>query len=1120
MGSIPDETVEVGDTASVDVSGYFSDPDGDSLSYQAESSDTELATVSMSRSVVTVEGVGKGVATVKVTASDPDGLAAQQRFDVTVPNRAPEILDSIPGVEPDVGGTAVLNASWYFIDPDGDSLSYRAATSNAMVATASVSGSVVTVSAVTKGGAKVTVTASDPGGLSVHQDFAVMVPNRAPEAVDSLPDVERGKGDTASVDVSGHFRDPDGDALTYGAVSSNPAVATASVSGSVVTVSAVAKGGARVTVTASDPEGLSVKRSLRVTVPNRAPMALDSIPGVQPAAGGTATVDLSPHFADPDGDALSYEAASLYPAVATASVSGSVVTVSALVRGRSRVTVQATDPGGFSARQDFLVTVAPSLDRATLVALYEAMGGANWTTNARWLTDAPLERWHGVRTEGGRVVELALGGNNLEGPIPPALSELSHLRLLELWGNELTGTIPRALGDLSELRVVELWNNALSGLMPPELGNLSNLEVMSLHRNNLTGPIPRAFRRLSNLRVLQLSDNELTGAIRAEIGQLPNLQRLHLHRNELMGPIPPELGSLPRIEEILLLENRLSGPVPPELGTLPSLTQLDLTNNREMSGVLPSAMTALRHLDALLVGGTGICAPADDGFLAWLEGVHRRRVSICARPESMAYLVQAVQSRRFPVPLVAERRALLRVFVTATSPGGTAIPPVRTTFYVDGVETHVVDIPGQSKPIPTEVDEGDLSKSANAEIPGWAIRPGLEMVVEIDPEGTLDPGVVVTKRIPEEGRMEVAVRELSPLDVTFIPFLWNEDPDSSILDTIRSIALDPEEHELLRDTRMLLPVGGLGARAHDPVLTSTNNAFDLLSETGAIRVMEGGAGHYMGMMAGSVTGASGVAWVPGRSSFSVPNASTIAHELGHNLSLRHAPCGHADAPDPSYPEWDGSIGAWGYDFRQGGRLVPPDTPDLMSYCGPKWISDYHFANVLRFRLSDDYQERPATAPAEGTILLWGGVGAGGDPFLEPAFLVGAPPALPDSAGAYEITGRSGGGDELFSLSFGMPKVADGGGRSGFAFALPVRPEWAGVLASVTLSGPGGSFTLDRGSDRPAAILLDRRTGQVRGILRGLPPSVLAPGAGEALVPEPGLRVLVSGGIPRPEDWRR
>ncbi len=104
----------------------------------------------------------------------------------------------------------------------------------------------------------------------------------------------------------------------------------------------------------------------------------------------------------------------------------------------------------------------------------------------------------------------------------------------------------------------------------------------------------------------------------------------------------------------------------------------------------------------------------------------------------------------------------------------------------------------------------------------------------------------------------------------------------------------------------------------------------------------------------------------------------------------------------------------------------------------------------------------------------------------------------------------------------MPDVADGDGGSSFVFALPVQPEWEGNLASITLSGPGGTVTLDGATDRPMAILRDPRSGQVRGFLHDVPPAAqAAPDAdASAGVGATGLEVLYSRGIPSTEAWRR
>ena len=886
---------------------------------------------------------------------------------------------------------------------------------------------------------------------------------------------------------------------------------------------------------------------------------------------------------------------------------------SGLVRGVGDGTADVSAAFG-TARGVSNITVAHP-DRVALEAFYRATDGENWANNHGWMTDAPLYLWHGVATDtDGRVIELSMhlndvtgpippeladlsrleelslvnskvrspgltgpipvelarlsrlrrldfNSNSLTGPIPPALANLLRLEELTLSYNLLTGSIPGELGEIETLWALNLHGNRLSGAIPPELGNLSRLAYLWLFRNDLSGPIPGTLGNLSNLRGLGLSQNALTGPIPAEIGRLFNLERLWLHENQLesippefgrlvklqavwlwdnkltgpipaelgalssvtdffvhnndlSGPLPPGLGRLRSVERLWLSGNRLEGGVPEEFGGIGSLRELDLTNNAGMSGTLPHSLTAL-ELRAFLAGGTDLCAPRDADFQAWLDGVFKRRVKPCqAEGASAAYLAQAMQSREYPVPLVAGEEALLRVFVTAPAAGGAGIPPVRATFYLGGAEAHVAEIAAQSTPIPSAVDEGNLDASANARVPGDIVQPGLEMVIEIDPDGTLDPGVQVRRRIPEEGRAAVDVRAMPTLALTLVPFLWTQNPDSAVVDMMMGIAADPENHELLRHTRTLLPVGGLDVRAHDPVLSSTNSGYDLHARIRAMRVMEGGSGHYMGLMSGRTTGAAN-AETPGWTSFSWPQSSTIAHELGHNMSLFHAPGCRAPSADPAFPNPDATIGVWGYEFHDEIELVPPSTHDLMSYCRPRWIGEYHFANALRYRLSDegraagDMAAASGMAATSGTILLWGGIDERGRPFLEPAFLLDSPPAMPGFGSEYEIVGKTADGDELFSFRFDMPNDADSDGRASFAFALPAEPGWAGRLASVTLSGPGGSATLDGETDRPMAILLDRRTGQVRGFLQD-PPAALA---ATAAAVQPGLDVMFSRGIP-------
>ena len=110
------------------------------------------------------------------------------------------------------------------------------------------------------------------GGRSRITVAVPVVSNRPPVATGTLTDQVVHVGGSAVTDVAGVFRDPDGDPLTYEATTSAPAVASVAVSGSTVTVRAVAAGAAMIRVTATDVGGSNATATLafRVTV-ERAP---------------------------------------------------------------------------------------------------------------------------------------------------------------------------------------------------------------------------------------------------------------------------------------------------------------------------------------------------------------------------------------------------------------------------------------------------------------------------------------------------------------------------------------------------------------------------------------------------------------------------------------------------------------------------------------------------------------------------------------------------------------------------------------------------------------------------------------------------------------------------------
>ena len=231
-----------------------------------------------------------------------------------------------------------------------------------------------------------------------------------------------------------------------------------------------------------------------------------------------------------------------------------------------------------------------------------------------WTSDSPIQEWPGVTVGGAplRVQGLSsVPGVSLTGTIPPELSELSELRVLNLEDNELHGDIPAELGKLAKLEVLDLgdwWSdyNDLTGSIPSELGNLSNLRVLDLQGNSLDGVIPPELSKLSKLEELYLDDNPLQGNIPSQLGNLNNLRILELggNRSLLTGTIPPELGNLINLRELTINWTKLSGTIPPELGNLVNLRKLYLPGGfgGQLSGPIPRELAELDNLSHLHLG--------------------------------------------------------------------------------------------------------------------------------------------------------------------------------------------------------------------------------------------------------------------------------------------------------------------------------------------------------------------------------------------------------------------------------------------------------------------------------------------------------------------------------------
>ena len=230
------------------LSEHFQDPDNDMLTYEAMSSNSSVASVTEPDAygmfTLTAEGVsGDTSANITVKASDPYGASAQQTFTVGVGSNPPMTNSASTDVDlvlEEGMNSRALDLDDYFEDDFDTVLMYVLVSNDGeMYATAALDAldsSMLTITAVAAGSAKVTVSAQDSDNDPVRLTFNVMVtaasvtptPNLAPTST-TIGAMSLMDGETDDLDLSMYFTDPEGDSLSYTAMSDNDGIATASM---------------------------------------------------------------------------------------------------------------------------------------------------------------------------------------------------------------------------------------------------------------------------------------------------------------------------------------------------------------------------------------------------------------------------------------------------------------------------------------------------------------------------------------------------------------------------------------------------------------------------------------------------------------------------------------------------------------------------------------------------------------------------------------------------------------------------------------------------------------------------------------------------------------------------
>ncbi len=483
----------------------------------------------------------------------------------------------------------------------------------------------------------------------------------------------------------------------------------------------------------------------------------------------------------------------------------------------------------------------------------------------------------------------------------------------------------------------------------------------------------------------------------------------------------------------------------------------------------------------------------------------------CASPAQagvtapVIYATQVAQGPKNTVPLIAGRPAFLRIFLV--SDRADDIETEIRVALLQGDEVVFERLVVHEGGMPGQVDESDLNGSLNVAVPGSALRPGVGLVVEIDPECKAPLGPASVTRYPKTGSTDLRVVQPQLFRQVFVPTLEIGSPDHSVFEWLDGIGPDSEQ---MRYTRNLLPVSEIEVEVHDTLWTSADLGTEegwmqWINEIRALSIQEGRRGYYYGAVGSTSSEIYGYGHFNAPWSVGLSNSRVYTHEVGHNMDLAHADCGGAGGPDPDYPYGEGSIGIWGYDFERAALVDPREHKDFMSYCDPAWVSDYHFARALDHRLSGDagvVLDGGSSASRAEMLVVWGRV-LDGRMTLDPGFVLEGPAELPETDGPYRVVGLGADERTMFSLAFAPTPLDHGGGA--FVYFVPWDPDWAASLDRMVLTGPEGRRTLTRDGGPALAVLTDPSSGAIRAVVRNWD--------GGAIPGEESADVRVTRGIP-------
>jgi|GEM_PF-5962577 len=210
------------------------------------------------------------------------------------------------------------------------------------------------------------------------------------------------------------------------------------------------------------------------------------------------------------------------------------------------ITVTLTPPPPFAGCAPPAQTQISETECEALVALATMAT----TAPADWVGSALPCSWTGIfciDADGDGQMEVTELDMGMPGPWAVTFTagetlfqDLPHLRILDMRLFEIDGFMPDSVYGLTELR--ELHARGFQGPISPAIGNLTNLEWIGFYQARFTGTLPPEIGTLANLERIYFNRMpNITGILPPELANIPPVRFMFFRESDLCVPDDPAL---------------------------------------------------------------------------------------------------------------------------------------------------------------------------------------------------------------------------------------------------------------------------------------------------------------------------------------------------------------------------------------------------------------------------------------------------------------------------------------------------------------------------------------------------------------------------------------------------